>query len=311
MPSAIRSEHLRKVYGGGWRKRAVTAVDDLTLDVPEGEVFGFLGLNGAGKTTAVMMLLGAVHPTSGTGWLFGSPLGDPASRRRVGFLPEKFRFHEFLTARELLRFHGKLSGMKSQRLAERIDEVLETVGLSSAADRPIRGFSKGMQQRVGLAQALLPDPDLIILDEPTSALDPLGRRDVRSILLRLKKAGKTVFLNSHLLTEIELCCDRVAILHRGRLTRQGTVGELLNTGARVEVRAAGLTPAIREQLTDIGTVEPDGRPAGDVLHIRVANAADVPKIAQALVSGGASVHAIMPVRESLEDFFVRSVEGTP
>ena len=193
---------------------------DLSLHVGAGEIFGFLGPNGAGKTTSIKMLLALVEPTSGTGHVLGAPLGDRAARARIGFLPEHFRFHDTLTATELLRFHGRLYGLRGVSLDARIDRLLTRVDLLDAADRPLRGYSKGMLQRVGLAQALLNEPQLVFLDEPTSGLDPLGRLLVRSIIDELRADRVTVFLNSHLLGEVEATCDRVAFVKRGRVVAE-------------------------------------------------------------------------------------------
>ncbi len=307
MTAAIDAQGLRKVYRGRRRNPDTVAVDSLDLCVEPGEVFGFLGRNGAGKTTAVMMLLGCVSPTAGQAALFGEPIGAPVSRSRVGFLPEKFRFHEFLTARELLTFHGRLAGMTADACVERAPEVLDIVGLTDATDKQVRDFSKGMQQRVGLGQAMMADPDLLVLDEPTSALDPLGRRDVRDVVLRLKDEGKTVFLNSHLLSEVELCCDRVAILDHGRVLKQGPIDDLLRAGVRVDIQVDGLTPAAIEELTAHGVVEAWDADAG-ALRMGVDNADVIPGLTRALVQGGADVRSIVPQRESLEEFFVRVVE---
>jgi ABC-2 type transport system ATP-binding protein len=309
MPAAIRTQALRKVYRRRWGGRSTVAVENLHLTVPEGAIFGFLGLNGAGKTTTVMMLLGCARPTAGSAHLFDRPAGHPAARRRVGFLPEKFRFHEFLTPNELLRVHGGLAGLSDRESALRTPPLLALVGLQGKETTPIREFSKGMQQRLGIAQALLSDPDLLILDEPTSALDPLGRREVRDVLLHLKAHGKTVFLNSHLLSEIELCCDRVAVLHRGRLVREGPIHDLLAPMTKVEVQARGVTPELRARVETLGAFEPV---SGDgTWTLNVTDASNVPRVAAMLVAGGAELHALIPRRESLEDFFVRVVEGDP
>ena len=200
---AIKTEELRKVFGDQ------AAVKGLTLQVEQGEVFGFLGPNGAGKTTSMKMLLGLVAPTSGTASLLGSPIGDIATRARVGFLPEHFRFQDWLTAREFLLLHGQLLGMESRDLQTRREELLERVGLAPFGNKLLRTYSKGMLQRVGLAQALLNRPALVFLDEPTSGLDPVGRRLVRDIIRELKEHDTCVFLNTHLLSEIEVTCDRV------------------------------------------------------------------------------------------------------
>ena len=308
MASVLSATHLRKVFRGGLRRPPVVAVDDLSLEIESGEIFGFLGLNGAGKKTSVMMLLGCVRPSAGSATIHGIPVTHPASRRRVGFLPERFRFHEFLTATELLRLHGRLSGMSASECDARVSETLEIVGLTHAASLPIRAFSKGMQQRIGLAQAIHPNPDLLILDEPTSALDPLGRREVRDILLRLKSQGRTVLLNSHLLSEVELCCDRVAIIHKGSVVRQGALSELLAPATRVEVRCDGLTPELRARIAEFATFEDVTPTRDDLFAVRVTDNDGVPRLAATLVRGGAQIHGLIPKRETLEEYFVRVVE---
>jgi ABC-2 type transport system ATP-binding protein len=212
-------------------------VEDLTLSVRQGEVYGFLGPNGAGKTTSVKMLLSLIAPTSGTGSLFGKPLGDPLARNLVGFLPEHFRFHEWLSAREFLRLHADLYGMAEQDSIKRIDELLELVGLTPHTHKKLRAFSKGMLQRIGLAQALLNRPKLVILDEPTSGLDPVGRRLVRDIIRELKQAGTTVFLNSHLLSEVEITCDRVAFIKFGQIIKISELSTLMDGAVSVNLRA--------------------------------------------------------------------------
>ena len=237
MSYAVETEGLGKDF------RGLTAVQTLSLQIPRGEVFGLLGPNGAGKTTTIMMLLGNLRPTRGRASLLGRPIGDVASRKRVGFLPEKFQFHDFLSATELLHLHGKLAGMGAAERAKEVPVALERVGLADRANARLRTFSKGMQQRIGLAQAILHTPDLVILDEPTSALDPIGRRDVRDIITELKGRGCTVVLNSHLLSEIELTCDRVAIIKQGVVAVQGTMDDLLAFSSTVKVEVRGLTDA--------------------------------------------------------------------
>src|SRR5512142_2140963 len=212
-PLAIETHNLRKVFDD------TVAVGGLTLQVMQGEVFGFLGPNGAGKTTSIKMLLGLVAPTSGEAKLLGAPLGDRATRARIGFLPEHFRFYEWLSAKEFLELHGQLYGIPPARLEERIPERLELVGLTPFRDKQLRTFSKGMLQRIGLAQALLNQPALVFLDEPTSGLDPVGRLLVRDIIRGLRSAGTCVFLTSHLLSEIEVTCDRVAFIRHGEVVR--------------------------------------------------------------------------------------------
>jgi ABC-2 type transport system ATP-binding protein len=300
MPSipAIDTDRLRKVYG----ERA--AVKGLTLQVLQGEVFGFLGPNGAGKTTSMKMLLGLTRPTSGKAYLLGAPLGDRAALARVGFLPEHFRFQEWLTAREFLELHGQLYGMEAHRLAMRSGELLERVGLSDFRHKQLRTFSKGMLQRIGLAQALLNQPALVFLDEPTSGLDPVGRRLVRDIIHDLRREGTSVFLNSHLLSEIEVTCDRVAIIREGEVVRLMEMSSLDQGRATVTIRATGMTPEICAGLSAWGE---DIRPDGDRLTLAVKSEADLPEITRYLVAQGAAVYQITPQRLSLEELFIETV----
>ena len=291
----IETQGLRKQFG------PTVAVSDLSLRVSAGEIFGFLGPNGAGKTTSIKMLLALVEPTSGTGQVLGAPLGDRASRARIGFLPEHFRFHETLTATELLRFHGRLYGLRGGSLDARIDRLLTRVDLVDAADRPLRGYSKGMLQRAGLAQALLNEPQLVFLDEPTSGLDPLGRLLVRDIIAELRADGVTVFLNSHLLGEVEATCDRVVFVKRGRVIEERRLSaptEVLD----LELRVGQVTAAILDGLSRFGTNIVQPRP--DVITLRTGSEAGVPAIVSWLVQQGVQIHAVQPRRKSLEDVFL-------
>ncbi len=296
---ALETHGLRKRYG------AKLAVDDLTLSVRRGEVFGFLGPNGAGKTTSMKMLLGLARPSAGTGRVLDAPLGDRATRARVGFLPEHFRFQDWLTGREFLSFHGRLFGLRGAKLADRIDELLLRVDLLDAADRRLRGYSKGMLQRVGLAQAVLNEPDLVFLDEPTSGLDPIGRLLVRDVIAELRERGTAVFLNSHLLSEVEVTCDRVAFVRRGRIVRDI---ELANTelGVEVEIRVGEATPELLEGLGRFGRVvaHRDG-------HIRfVANEeAGIPDLARFVVESGADLFRLASGKKSLEALFLEVMGG--
>ncbi|MBC7809029.1 MAG: ABC transporter ATP-binding protein [Akkermansiaceae bacterium] len=313
----IETRLLRKIYRGA----KFAAVESLDLSVATGQVFGFLGPNGAGKTTTIGMLLGNVFPTSGSATVLGKPIGDRNTRRSVGYLPEKFQFHEFLSATEFLDMHGQLYGMSVGDRRRRIPEVLEIVGLLSRAKDKLGAFSKGMQQRAGLAQAILHEPRLVILDEPTSALDPLGRRAVRDIVLYLKGRGTTVLLNSHLLSEIEMTCDTVAIIKRGQIVRQGTVDEITTPVSSVTIALEAITPAVLEAASRFGTVNPSAvtedrstsedrlDSLSDVSEITVrlsgGTVAKTPYLVASLVSAGARVRSVVPVRESLEDAFVR------
>jgi len=227
--AVLRIENLRVEYKSREAKRATkVAVQALNLSIFAGEVFGFLGPNGAGKTTTMNVLLGFVPPTSGNAFIFGSSVRDPIARQRIGYLPELIYYYKFLSAEEILRFYAKIFQIPKKQIEPRIDSVLKLVELQDARKRPIKTYSKGMQQRVGLAQALINDPDLLILDEPTSGLDPIGRMKVREIIQRLKQQGKTVFFSSHELGEVETVCDRVAILSAGELKTEGRVVDLVN-----------------------------------------------------------------------------------
>ncbi len=303
---AIETSHLRKEYGGTLGRGGFTAVQDLSFAVPRGQVFGFLGPNGAGKTTTINMLLGNIAPTSGSATLLGKPIGDLEARAKLGFLPEKFQFHEFLTAEEFLDLHGRLYGMGPKARRKRIPEVLQMVNLYERRQSKLSEFSKGMQQRAGLAQAILNDPELVILDEPTSALDPLGRREVREIVAGLKERGKTVLLNSHLLGEIEMTCDQVAILKRGVVIRVGSMDDLLAAPSTVEMRVQNISPALVQALESLArtvTVE------GEEINVSIPDEAVIPDLAAAVVGSGGRLLSLIPRRESLEDLFIRVVEA--
>jgi ABC-2 type transport system ATP-binding protein len=296
--AAIETELLRKVFGDH------AAVKGLTLQVMQGEVFGFLGPNGAGKTTSIKMLLGLVAPTSGKASLLGAPIGDRATLARVGFLPEHFRFHDWLTAGEFLWLHGQLLGMDGQRLKTRRDELLEQVGLAPFRNKQLRTFSKGMLQRIGLAQALLNRPALVFLDEPTSGLDPVGRRLVRDVIRELRNQGTCVFLNSHLLSEIEVTCDRVAFIRHGEVVRDLSLASLEGNRSVVTICATGLTAAMLSELSRWGQ---DIQANGETVTLTVRNEAAIPEINRYLVTQGANVFSISPSRMSLEDIFIETV----
>lgn len=303
--NALQTAHLRKDYGGSPGQAAFTAVQDLTFSVAKGQVFGLLGPNGAGKTTTINMLLGNIRPTAGAATLLGRPIGDQEARAKLGFLPEKFQFHEFLTAEEFLDLHGRLYGMSRAARRKRIPEVLEQVGLIDRRTNWLGEFSKGMQQRAGLAQAILNDPDLVILDEPTSALDPLGRREVREIVASLKAAGKTVLLNSHLLSEIEMSCDQVAILKAGVVIRQGKIDDLLAAPTIVRMKVQNQSPGLTAALERLARAV---EITGDEIAVTIAEEDVVPELAAAVIGHGGRLLSLVPMRESLEDLFIRVVE---
>ena len=297
--TVIETTELRKDYGD------IVAVQGLTLTVHSGEVFGFLGPNGAGKTTSIKMLLGLVHPTNGEARLLDGKPGEARVMQRVGFLPEHFRFHPWLKAGEFLDVNGRLLGMSAEQRRQRIPVLLDRVGLADRADTRLGKFSKGMTQRIGIAQALLNEPEVVFLDEPTSGLDPLGRRLVRDIIADLREAGTTVFLNSHFLSEVELTCDRIAIIDRGRVVRQGAVDELTGGLIEVKIRAGDLTDGLVEGLSRWGRVIARNQ---DRVEMQIESEAELPAIANWLVSGGAKLYSLTPQRLSLEELFVRTVE---
>ncbi len=298
VPNAIETIHLCKTFG------SKVAVSDLTLTVAQGEVFGFLGPNGAGKTTSVKMLLGLISPTAGELSLLGASARDHRIRRRVGFLPEHFRFHDWLTASEFLQLHAALYHMSDADIRQRIPELLELVGLTPHARQKLRSFSKGMLQRIGLAQALLNQPDLIILDEPTSGLDPVGRRLVRDIIRNLKQRGATVFLNSHLLSEVEITCDRVAFIKHGEVLQISALQTLVEGELTVQVRAHPLSPQV---VAGLSRWSQNVRADGDHLTLTLPGEADLPAVNRYLVEQGVDVYALQPQKVSLEDLFIQVV----
>ncbi len=295
---AIETVELRKVYG------EKVAVRGLTLQVREGEAFGFLGPNGAGKTTSLKMLLGLAKPTSGRAFLFGSPMGDPSLRAKIGFLPEHFRFHEWLTGAEFLTLHGKLYGMLSGPLQRRTNELLTLVGLSDFAQKQLRTYSKGMLQRIGLAQALINDPRIVFLDEPTSGLDPAGRRLVRDIIHRLRDQGTTIFLNSHLLSEVEITCDRVAFIKHGEVLRVDELKTLSSGQTTVSIRASAVTDDVLRGLkrwSDEITSSLNG------ITLKISSEAVLPEITRYLVQQNVQIYSVVPEKMDLEELFLRIV----
>jgi ABC-2 type transport system ATP-binding protein len=292
---AVHTQDLAKRYG------KTVALSGLTMSVRRAEVFGFLGPNGAGKTTAVKLLVGLALPSAGQGWVLGAPLGDLQTRRRLGYLPELFRYQGWMKAREVLGLHCELSGMARSNWKAEIDSALELVGLSDRADDKVEGFSKGMQQRLGLGVALLGRPELVLLDEPTSALDPVGRHDVREIIRTLKARGTAVFLNSHLLSEVEQICDRLAVVDHGRVIATGTMAQILGQDGAVRVRVTGLPAPGRAGLAAFGNLEDEG----EWLTFRGLSPDRVPELVSEIVRQGGRVYAVEPRHETLEDRFLQ------
>jgi len=305
--AAIDTRDLRKTYRG----RAV--VDGLTLSVPRGEVFGFLGPNGAGKSTTVKMLLGLVHPSGGEVRVLGGHPQDPAVRARLGFLPEQFRFQTWMTGQEFLEFHGRLAGLSAAERRTRIPAVLDEVGLGGRGHETLGGYSKGMLQRAGLAGAILARPALVFLDEPTSALDPIGRIEVREIIERLRAQGTAVFLNSHLLSEVEQVCDRVAFVKRGRVLTQGSMRELMGGVLPVDLRVNTLAGGLLDTLARLGEVRRSdtNTPGRADVELWLTRDDQIPAVADAVHAAGARLYALTPRRPDLETMFLDLIEDTP
>jgi ABC-2 type transport system ATP-binding protein len=294
MTPALEFRDITKEYRGIFGRDSVRALVGFSLVVQPGEIFGFLGPNGAGKTTAIHLALGFTYPTSGSGSMLGMPFGHAPTRSRVGFLAENVALYS-RTARDVIRFYGALNGMRNPVLARRTREVLDQVRLSGEAGRNVKKYSRGMLQRIGLAQALVNDPDLLILDEPTSALDPLARVEIRELLVDLRRAGKTVFLSSHLLSEVEVVCDRVAILKKGRVVQLGRTEDLLNAGDRMEVVARGpVTPLF------------EGATANDGLVTFSIQAAEQRKALERIWNAGGEIVSMNPARRTLEEVFMQA-----
>jgi ABC-2 type transport system ATP-binding protein len=302
---AIVIEGLTKTFKSGWPGMpSVQALCGLSLSVRRGEIYGFLGPNGAGKTTTLKILLGLMRATSGTAEVLGVPAGDVNVHRRIGFLPESPYFYDYLTAEEFLTFYGQLAGLPREELTCQVITLLETVGLSDARTRQLRKFSKGMLQRVGLAQALIHDPELVILDEPMSGLDPIGRKQIRDLILRLRDKGKTVFFSTHIIPDVEMICDRVGIVVKGKLLATGRVDELVNYGhaQSVEIVCEGLhageIPAIRKTAT---RVLQQGQRCLVVLHGSI----ELEEILDAIRFHGGRLISVVPQKGSLEDLFLQ------
>jgi ABC-2 type transport system ATP-binding protein len=305
--SAIETRALAKDYKVGfWRPRPYRALEGLTLTVEPGEVFGFLGPNGAGKTTTLKLLMQLVYPTSGTASILGRPLGDLETKRRIGYLPENPYFYDYLTAEELLTYFAGLFGYRGADRKKRVERLLDEVGLGAERRLQLRKFSKGMIQRVGLAQTLVNDPEVIFLDEPMSGLDPLGRRDVRALILRLRDQGRTVFFSSHILSDAESLCSRIAIVAKGRLMAAGTLSELVTAQLKGwEITLENLPqapPASHAGVRAVTTIAA-GRYAVDALPT-----ADPLRMVRELTANGGRLVSIVQVHDTLEDLFVRQVD---
>lgn len=303
----IEIENLCKTFSTTFGKKTVTALNDVTLSVEQGTIFGLLGQNGAGKTTLIKILLGIVFPTAGSCKMFGEDFTNLHLKKRIGFLPENHKFPNYMTGKEVMTFFGKLSGLENLYLTKRIDEMLELVEMTKWSKSKIKTYSKGMMQRLGLAQAMLNNPDLLFLDEPTDGVDPIGRKEIRNVLLTLKEQGKTIFLNSHLLSEVELITDRVAILHKGKIIREGNVHEL--TSRKEEYRIivdSELESKLNESLKEKYELQ---KISSSTYLIRVDEQRPVNDFVDQLRSHGISIKEMAQEKNSLEDVFISLVKA--
>jgi ABC-2 type transport system ATP-binding protein len=304
-PEIVRVVEVVKDFRPGLGLRRKRVLHGISFAVREGEIFGFVGPNGAGKTTTLKILMGLIRPSSGRAEILGCDVRETAFRRHVGFLPENPYFYEYLTGREILGFYARLSGVRRERRAERVEALLEQVGLAFAADSRLGTYSKGMLQRVGIAQALVHDPSVVFLDEPMSGLDPIGRKEIRDLVLRLRGEGKTVFMNTHILSDVELVCDRVAIIARGRIVHEGAIDEFLGGGEReADVVFGGLSAALAASLEE--RFQAGLRRVADRIEARVREK-DVDAVLRAALEAGASVVSVTPHRVSLESVFLSAV----
>ena len=303
MGTAIKIDGLTKTFRLLMQKEPVKAVDGLSLEVHEGEIFGFLGPNGAGKTTTIKMLLGIIFPSSGSAQILGKPAGDIETKKEISYLPESPYFYEHMSGPELLDFYGRIFGLGDSERQQKVGQLLETVGLQHDRRKPLSQYSKGMLQRIGIAQALINDPRLLILDEPTSGLDPIAHMDIRDLILNLKAQGKTVFLSSHQLSDVEMVCDRVSILNRGKLLKVGKLSDLL-AGGKVEITASGVpdeaagrlqasAASLERRNGSVVIVQPDGPAVNDTID--------------AIRAAKGTVDSVVPLKRTLEDLFVEVI----
>jgi ABC-2 type transport system ATP-binding protein len=301
--TVLKVEGLAKTFRKPFTGKMVEAVRGISFDVTRGEIFGFLGPNGAGKTTTIKMLTGLIAPTRGKASILGIPAPSPDAMGRVGFLPENPYVYAYLTPREFVTLCARLSGMSGPALAGRVVRVLERLGVAYAMDRAVRTMSKGMLQRVGLAAALVHEPELLILDEPMSGLDPVGRKEVRDLIVEEKRGGRTVFFSSHILSDVELLCDRLCILRKGEIVVSGSMGDLLGTsGHRFEVTLRAANEALVKELSAMKLAP---RPLGHGTAFEVEGDDQLRAVLEKALAAGAAVEAVMPKRETLEDVFVR------
>ncbi len=300
---AIRTQGLTKEFYDPFKREKLVAVDDLTLVVERGEIFGFLGPNGAGKTTTIKMLLGLIFPTRGEAWILGEPIGNKEVRKKVSYMPENPYFYDYMTGEELLYFYGSLFGLKGNELKRRVDELLEITGMDEHRRKAVREYSRGMSQRIGIAQALVNDPELLILDEPTSGLDPIAHKEMRDLLLRLKEQGKTIFLCSHQLSDVEMVCDRVGIMNKGKLVTVGKLDDLLKVG-EVEIVVEG----VEGNLDALEKIASRLHKRDGTYLLYVDGEEKAQEVLDFVVKNKGRVLSMVPLRRSLEELFVEIVK---
>jgi ABC-2 type transport system ATP-binding protein len=303
MRAAIEIEGLTKTYGAG--SGSVTPVDGLNLTVASGEIFGLLGPNGAGKTTTIKMLAGLVFPSSGSASLLGNPVGHVQTRVRIGYLPESISMNTFMRAAEYLDFHARLYGMGAARRRQKVADVLEQTGLKESAESRVRNFSRGMMQRMALAQAIINEPELLLLDEPASALDPIGRRDLRDIIIRMRNRGTTVLINSHLLSEVEMICTRIGIMNRGRLIRIGEMGAIIRPVQVVDVKTDGLSAEAMASIEELAA-KVDFL-AGGSFTAMLGNDEEIARLVEIITTSGAVLRELSPRNMTLEAAFLEEI----
>jgi len=302
----VRVQGVVKDFRPGFGLRRKRVLHGVTFEVQEGEIFGFVGPNGAGKTTTLKILMGLIRPTEGSASILGCDVAESGFRNQIGFLPENPYFYPFLTAREILDFYARLCGVDSARRAARVDELLEVVNLSSAADARLRTYSKGMLQRVGVAQALVNDPEVVFFDEPMSGLDPIGRKEIRDVLLSLRAAGKTVFMTTHILHDVEMICDRVAIIVKGAIRHQGCIEDFLpDSTVSTDIVLSQLPADVAVEMEEDFSVEMRG--LGERVELTVAEK-QVGDVLEAALASGAHVVSVIPHRGSLEEVFLSAVQ---
>ncbi len=310
MKYIIEIENLTKDYEVGfWKKKKVRALDDLTLNVESGQIFGFLGGNGAGKTTTIKILMSLIFPTNGSAKILGSDISDVRMRARIGYCPENPYFYDYLTARELMMYFGELFGFDKIKSKQKTEELLTKVGLEEKSwDKQLRKFSKGMLQRTGLAQSLINDPEIVFMDEPMSGLDPIGRREIRELIAGLREKGTTIFMSTHILSDIEALCDNVAIMRKGKLSATGKLDDLLMAQGEkqgFEISIKGISADILNQtLADIHNIEIFSKPNG--VNIQVSDESEIELILEKTRKTGGKLVSIQPVKQSLEELFIKT-----